>query len=362
MSLGTTVSAAIQTYERDSLKTVVFDRRLAFLKKYGGNSLAYSSLQAGLDYYMQPGCGYIAYSLIGKGNTVPVCLADPICSIDRSQELIANFLERYDYPIFFHISKDVAEILSAMGFCVNEMGTETIIDLQRFTLTGAKKEFLRKQINRGRKEGLVIKEQSCSEVGEDVLKAISQQWLRGKVVHSHELSFIVRPAVYADEMDVRKFIAYKDNRAVGFDIFDPIYKDGQIIGYGANHLRAASISNYSVRDCIMLEAMRVFKEEGKEILVPGFSPLHKVNDSGEFRYSRLLKRLFQFAYEHANYVYAFKALAFHKSRYRPGLEGCQEMKVYCAYKNPARFSLLPGIVNLMGINVLEQIVGRLTGG
>jgi len=357
----TVVSPVIPAHVPHSVKAVVFDQRLTFLKKYGSSFLAYSSLQEGLDYYMQPDCGYIPYSLIGKDNTVPVCLGDPICPADRSQEIIKNFLERYDYPVFFHITNDMAHILSEMGFSVNEIGTEIVVDLQRFTLTGNKMRFLRKQIHKGRRDGLVVKEQLCSEVGEDVLKAISEQWLHKKVVHNQELSFVVRPVVYGDEMDVRIFIAYKDDCAVGFNIFDPIYRGGQIIGYVPNHLRATNEGNYSIQDWISFEAMRVFKQEGKEILSLGFCPLYKINDSGEFRYSRLLKTMFQFAYEHANYVYKFKALAFHKSRYRPGLDGCQETKVYCAYKNPARFSLLPEIVSLMGINVVEQIVGRLTG-
>lgn len=253
----------------------------------------------------------------------------------------------------------MADILSQIGFSVNEVGTEPVIDLQRFNLTGEKKEFLRSQINRGKRDGLVVKEQSCSEVGEDVLKAIAEKWLCKKTVHKRELSFIVRPVVYADEMDVRIFIAYKDDCAVGFGIFDPIYKGDQIVGYLANHLKTAAETHYSIQDIIILEAMRVFKEEGKEILSLGFSPMHKVNDSGEFRYSRALKRIFQFAYDHANHVYQFRALAFHKNRYRPGLEGCKEFKVYCAYKDPVRLSLVTGMAKMMGIDVVEQTLGWL---
>lgn len=216
-------------------------------------------------------------------------------------------------------------------------------------------------MNLGKREGLVIKEQSSSEVAENVLETISEKWLQKKVVHSHELSFIVRPVVYRNEMDVRKFVAYKDNCAIAFCIFDPIYRNGQIIGYLANHLRNSGTSHYSMQDCITLEAMRIFKEEGKEILSLGYSPFHKVNDSGEFKHSRLLTKIFQFAYEHANYVFEFKALAFHKNRYRPGMEGCEESKVYCAYKDPMRFDLLINIFKLMGIDVIEQMIGRLIG-
>ncbi len=230
--------------------------------------------------------------------------------------------------------------------------------MQRLSLVCNKMRFLRKQVNKSKKDGLVVKEQLCSEVGADTLRAISQRWLRKKIVRSHELSFIVRPVVYTDEMDVRIFVAYKNDEPVGFNVFDPIYRSGQIIGYVPNHLRANNEgNNYSIQDIIIFEAIHKFKEEGKEIMSLGFCPLHKVNDSGEFRHSRVLKGLLQFAYEHANYLYKFKALAFHKSRYRPGSDGCKEEKVYCAYKDPIPLGLLPEIINLMGINLFEQIAG-----
>ncbi len=171
-------------------RAIEVDDKLTFLKQYGGSSLAYSSLQAGLDYYLLPDNGYIAYSLIG--DAVPLCLADPICSITNTQELLKNFLTSYKQPMFFHVSKNVAQVLSQIGFSINEVGTETIIDLQRFNLKGTKKEFLRHQVNLGKREGLVIKEQSYSKIGENILETISEKWLQKKVVYSHELSFIVK--------------------------------------------------------------------------------------------------------------------------------------------------------------------------
>ena len=95
-------------------KAAEIDAKLPFLKAYGNNSLAYSSLQEGLDYYLLANCGYIAYSLIG--NTVPLCLADPICSISDTQELLKHFLAKYTHPMFFHVSKDVPVFSARLAF------------------------------------------------------------------------------------------------------------------------------------------------------------------------------------------------------------------------------------------------------
>src|SRR5262249_22379555 len=156
------------------------------------------------------------------------------CSDENISIVLDRFFEIYDYPVFLHISKEFAARLAEREFLINEMGTETVIDIPQFTLAGKDRAFLRSQVNMAAKDGVIVREQYCAEAGVDALKAISASWLAKKVVHTHELSFIVRPAVYTDEADVRKFIAYRKGTAVGFGVFDPIYKDGDVIGYLAN--------------------------------------------------------------------------------------------------------------------------------
>lgn len=333
------------------------DERWHYLRCFGQGSLAYSSMQPKLDHYLVPGIGYVPFALISDAN-VPVCLSDPICSSKDTPRLLSRFFDCYDYPIFIHISQDVARMLSELGFLINEIGTETIIEIPKFTLAGKDKEFLRSQRNRARKDGVTVTEKSCKEIFE-VLKSISAAWLAKKTVHSHELSFIVRPAVYVDEPDVRIFIARRNGTVIGFVVFDPMYKDERVIGYVANTLRSVDNLSYSVCDCIIMEAMQVFKNEGIDTLSLGYSPLYKVEDGGTFNYSKLLKAIFNYTYKHSNCVYEFKSLAFHKSRYRPDQPGCREVKVYCACRPPVPFALLGKVFELMGVDLKAQIAAHI---
>jgi lysylphosphatidylglycerol synthetase-like protein (DUF2156 family) len=332
-----------------------FDDRMAYLRQYGTGSLSYSSLQEGLDYFMEPGCGYIAYSLIHGDAETPLCLADPICSLDKMEHLIGSFLRRYKTPIFVHISKATAEILSELGFLINEIGTETIIDIPRFSLTGAPKQFLRSQRNRAMKDGISIKEQHHSAISQDVLEQISREWMSRKV-NKTDLSFLVRPVKYEDEVDVRKFFAYSGDRVVGFGFFDPIYSNNKIIGYLDNIHRESANVSYSVPDNIILEAMNQFKTEGKDILSLGFSAFYKVDDTGEFKFSEKLRDIFRYLHENGNYLYDFKGAAFHKSHYRPGVEGCEEVKVYCACQSPIPIHHLDKVLVRIGIHAVDQMV------
>jgi lysylphosphatidylglycerol synthetase-like protein (DUF2156 family) len=341
-----------------SLESAQATGLLQLLRRYGSNSLAYSSLQSGMSHFLQAN-GYIAFVPLDRSEQEPLCLADPICSQDDMEQLLDQFISTHSYPIFVYIRKPTATILSEKGFLVNEIGTEVVIDLEQFSLSGGDKAFLRSQRNRAVKDGIFVREKPCGEVGAEVLAKLSNDWMHKKVVSCNELSFLVRPAIYTDEVDVRKFFAYREQRLVGFGAFDPIYRDGAVISYLANTLRAADEVGYSVRDLIILEALKVFKEQGKETLSLGYLPLHKVEDGEEFKHSRALKWIFRNVYEHANFIYEFKDLAFHKSRYRPGTPGCNEFKIYCAYKEPARLHLLLSILERCGINLADQLEKKL---
>lgn len=331
------------------------DWRLEYLKKYGVGSLAYSSLQGGMRYFLEPGLGYIAFVPLDYQNRTSLCLSDPICKTDDVEHLLDTFIESYEYPIFLYVSKPVASLLSKKGFLVNEIGVEIVIDLAEFSLSGGEKSYLRCQKNRALKDGVNVRELLCTDVGPDSLRSLSEEWRRKKIVSSRELSFLSRPIVYADEADVRKFFAYRNDNLIGFGGFDPIYRDKAVIGYLANTLRAVGNANYSIQDLIILKAMDTFKQEGKEILSLGFLPLFDVSDNGEFRYSRVFKALFQNVYEHGSWIYEFKDLAFHKTRYRPGTGGCSEFKVYCAFKEPVRYLMFIKVFQTMGINFVEQL-------
>ncbi len=356
----TTSQEALQTAVKTlqtGTKTAAF--RIDQLKQHGRGSLAYSSLQAGMKYYMNDKLGYCAYVPLTDSEDSVCVLADPICSKENLRAFLDAFLLDKKDPIFLHASRETAEILNERGFSVNELGVETIIEIQNFTLSGNKKQGLRQARNNAKKDNLVCKEVLSSDP--DMRKAfrkISEDWMKQKVMSDSEMQFIVRPIVYVDEIDVRKFVALKDDTVVGFIIFDPMYEDGKVKGYIANHLRSNLDRSYSVVDFILLEAMEIFKAEGKEEISLGLSPLAKVDDSEEFRHSKLLSAHFKYSFEKANYLYNFKNLYRHKSKYRPELPGAHEEKVYCCMKTRFLLVRIYDVYNVLGFHPIKQIISH----
>ncbi len=335
--------------------TTTMGFRIDKLREHGRGSLAFSALQEGLEYYMNPSLGFIAFKQLHDGPQSVLVLSDPICKKENTKALIDAFMEVKSDPVFLHISHDVATIVAEYGFCVNEVGVETVIDIQEFDLVGSKKQQLRNARNGGKKDNLDIKEiDAIDNATLSKLRKISSEWIREKTISNNEMQFIVRPIVYADEIDVRRFIALKDGEIVGFVIFDPMYDEGKVIGYIAQHLRSIHKSTYSVIDCIIVNALEKFKEEGKLIMSMGFSPLAKVDDTGEFKYSKLLKAYFQYAFEKANFLYNFKNLAQHKKQYRPGRKGAHEDKVYCAMRTRFLLPRMYDVFSTIGFRPFRQ--------
>jgi len=352
-SLQTAVSAI-----KNSTETAKF--RIEKLQAHGYGSLAYSSLQKGLQYYMHPELGYVAYSPLRDGPNSVCVLADPICSKENTRALIEEFMKVKSDPVFLHISKDVGKILNELGFTVNELGVETVIEIQKFNLVGNKKQQLRNARNGAKKDDVTVVE--INTVDDAMLKSfkkISDGWMKEKVISDNEMQFIVRPVVFVDEIDVRKFVAVKDNEVVGFVIFDPMYEDGKVVGYIANHLRTNLERTYSVVDFIILEALEKFKLEGKKDLSLGLSPLAKVDDTQEFKHSKLLKAHFIYAFERGNFLYNFKNLARHKLKYRPELEGAREEKVYCAMRTRFFLIRLYDVYRVLGLDPLAQTINHI---
>src|SRR5208283_2254153 len=77
-----------------------------------------------------------------------------------------------------------------------------------------------------------------------------------------------------------------------------------------------------------------------------------------FNYSRGLNKTLKYFYEHCDFLYDFKGAAFHKSRYRPGAEGCQEIKIYCACPSPVHILQMDKVFKKCGIDPVKRMAER----
>lgn len=288
------------------------------IQHYGRQSNAYFNLQSDVRRYGDPRLGFVAYApvrtVFGRVNIV---FANPVCAPSIQPLLLRQCLEQVPGQFLFSgIDDEVTGDLRALGFSINAMGTEFRVRIPDFDTVGRDKKQLRHAGNLGKRCHLRVVEQQVREVDTRQMEHISRLWRQHKRVHNHELRLLTRPPVFTDEWGVRRFFAYDwNNRMLGYVFFDPFFRNSRAVGYTANILRQdMEHSPSGVLDFIILEAMKRFHNEGIDSLSLGISPLHNIDAiPGD---NPLIRRLAQLLYQHGNRLYAFQALAYHKSRYR----------------------------------------------
>jgi len=301
-----------------------------FLSKHGRGCMAYSSLQPVMQYFIHERLGYLAFIVLRHPLFAPggmnVMICDPIAAVADYEALLDAYLQSPGAAatVFVEIGEHFANILSRRGFPVNEMGVEWEIDLPDFDceLRGPNYSHLRRWRNKARKEGVEVVEGRFSELNRDELTALNQDWLKRK--GGHEFIGLNRPLMWVDEDDVRYFWATQKGRLLSLAIFDPLYRDGRVVGYLHNLSRIVSDAPHGTNDLIVLEAIKRFQAEGREVLSLGLSPLARVEDQ-RYPHKALLTKLFRFMFRHCSFVYPFAGNYFHKEKYRG-----RHFKVYLA--------------------------------
>jgi lysylphosphatidylglycerol synthetase-like protein (DUF2156 family) len=301
--------------------------RLQALRKYGRFALAYSAaFQPGLDYFGRAD-GFLAYKQIGS---TAFALSDPLAPTGLCEDLIRRFVSERRDVCFWQASRPVAEILERIGLCVNELGTESRIELGGYGFDGPTKRNFRRALNRAACCRYAIEERSATSLDREELQTVSERWRQTRCVKKREMTFLTRPAILDDEIDVRKFFAFNaDDRLQAFAFFDPIYADGEVVGYLCSAKRrlpeADPLIGYAILHC----AIRAFQAEGKAVLSLGLSPLCGVAH-GDLSGNRLMSFVFGALYRSRLFnmlIYPVQGFAAHKT----GFCG-SAAQTYCAFK------------------------------
>lgn len=294
---------------------------LPFVRQHGDQALSYATLQDNLEYFITDR-GFIAFTtahhpvLAPKGRCI--ALEDPLCAPQDRSWLVKSFLEWKPKACFFIISEDFAASLRSMGYKANCVGPEPELSVQSYNTQGNWKDLdlIKRARNEAKRHGVTIREVAIENVPIDQLRRISSTWMSTKVLQTREIWIYARPPVFATEPDVRKFVAFDSSgQAIGFVFYDPIYRNGKVIGYAANTVRCDEINFGKIATAIHMEAMEIFRGEGIEVLNLCLAPFVKM-DQGKFNDDAFCKSYFKLCERYGNDIYNFRGLAFHKSKYR----------------------------------------------
>ncbi|MFW6449591.1 MAG: phosphatidylglycerol lysyltransferase domain-containing protein [Nanoarchaeota archaeon] len=302
-----------------------------YLKENGRGCMSYSTLQPGLEYFIDENIGYIAYQTLRNPirfwKTKKVALADPIAPKEEYAKLLEKFYENQGQFLFLQSTYDFAKILSEFGCKVNRLGIETELDISSsFDISGKKRSKLRQWRNKVNRAGVHIVEQDISDVDPTQIDRVCQDWLQKK--GHKEMSFLTRPLVnykngqegqadpsqvYPSEPDVRYFWAWQDDKLIAMSAFDPMYKGDEIFGYYHNIDRRLNENPHGTGASLVIEAARKFSQEGIKVLSLGMSPLHFENE--HFDCNGLFSKISKGMYKKCEFIYPFKGNYTHKKKF-----------------------------------------------
>jgi lysylphosphatidylglycerol synthetase-like protein (DUF2156 family) len=293
----------------------------SFLRQHGSQSLAYATLQEGMEYFIDD-CGYIAYTSVYHPvfarRTKKIALSDPVCAPADYAPLVERFVKHHPCAVFAVISEKFAEVLRSLRFKVNCIGYESELPIQTYNTKGNWKELdlIKRARNEARREGIVIREEPAAQLDAGALNAISSKWISTKKVNDREIWIYARRPIFEHEEDVRKFLAYdQQGQVAGFVFYDPMYRDGKVYGYSANISRCDEQRFGRLATAVNMQAMEVFRAEGKEVLNLLLAPFVKL-ELGKYNDDFGTKLFFGLSARFGNNIYNFKGLSFNKSKYR----------------------------------------------
>jgi lysylphosphatidylglycerol synthetase-like protein (DUF2156 family) len=177
-------------------------------------------------------------------------------------------------------------------------------------------DLIRRARNEAHREGIVIQEESAENLRKQDLEALSARWIKSKKISDREIWFFARRPVFEREVDVRKFVACdREGQVVGFAFYDPMYRDGRVVGYAAIVVRCDEQRFNKLIPAIHMTAIERFRSEGAEVLNLALAPFVEL-DQGRFNDDRISRVFFQLSERYGNDIYNFRGLSFHKSKYR----------------------------------------------
>jgi len=295
--------------------------RLAALRLHGGFALAYATTRAAdakgraVTRAFGDADGYIAY---GEKMGYVLALGDPVCAPTEREALIERFIAAFGDPVFVQVSSPVADILAARGYRITPFGVDTVLSLDGYSFDGKSKDGIRYASNWLKKRGFSIAEDVWSEPTAAAMAAITEDWRGSRVARRREMQFLNRGLPLEAEPGVRIFLLREPaGRPVAFVMFDPLYRDGALVGYVTALKRRLDAAGPYAELGLMRHAIDLFKREGLGEVRLGLSPLAPFGTPAH-RPHRLLAAMFRRLYESPALnarIFNFKGQAQFKKRF-----------------------------------------------
>lgn len=284
----------------------------SIINRYGRTSLARMALFQDKAYYFSPGGSVIAYAAY---NGAGIALGDPIGPVTDVPQAIAGFkafCARNDWaPAFYQTQPDYLEYYKTFGFKSLGIGSDAIVSLAGFTLSGNTNKGLRSAYNRLVRLGYraVVLRPPLNQLQLAELRAISDVWL--KRVHGVERRFSLG---WFDEAYLQSgpvmVVHDPDDHPVAFANIVREYQRNEV----TIDLMRYFPGEHGLIDFMFVSLFEWAAREGYTSFNLGLSALSGV---GEHPEDPNIERAMHYIFEHISQFYNFKGLHAFKAKFHP---------------------------------------------
>lgn len=327
-------------------RELALPERWKHLRQHGDFPLAYPAVTERYLSTFGDARGMITYA---QKMGFTFALGDPVASPAATDGLLSEFIDAFGDPVFVASQRHTAERLAGKGYRINAFGYDSVIDLPGHSFKGGSYKRIRYASSWLEGKGGQVIEMPPRAVSSRDIRNMSSEWRKTRVT-PRELLFLNRRFAVEPEKDVRRFYAITGEGApIGCISFDPVYADGRVTGYLASQKRRLPEETAYLDLAIMRHAIDTFRDEGRDAVYLGISPIADIDVSGFKRELHWLRRALQQANK-SDWVntryFNSRGLAEYKNRFRG-----RRVPLYLCL--PPRG---PGVLRLLALLILIQVV------
>ena len=332
---------------------------LELLRKGGGTSLSYMATWPGMRHWVDDVSGAVVPYRLERG--VAIVLARPFGAPDEAPvPIIERFAHDADSrgwtPCVYAAPNADVEAYHELGWDTVEVGEESVIDPQAWSMQGKKWQNVRTSINRAKREGVEVRWTRYDEltVAEArALRDMSTEWVGEKDLP--EMGFTLGGLAELEDDEVMLVLALDpDGRIEAATSWLPTWRHGERIGWTLDFMRRRPDGMNGVMEMLVAVVAERLQEEGAEFMSLSTAPLAASVVPAAGAEGAVLDRLLADLGRRLEPVYGFRSLLRFKQKFQPSME-----PVVLAYHDPIT---LPAIGSALTEAYLPGVsIGRLAG-
>ncbi|WEV71912.1 phosphatidylglycerol lysyltransferase domain-containing protein [Bifidobacterium sp. ESL0790] len=238
------------------------------LIRHGGESMSFMTTWEGNHYWFSStGRTGIAYRVLhGIALTVTGPFGDPAEYQQAMREFMAFCETKGWSPSFYAVHDDQREELESLGWSSIQVGTEMVIDPNKWETRGKKWQDIRTAINKAKRDGitdvLTTYNQAGFEIDQQIVE-ISEQWAQLKALP--EMKFTLGGIEeLRDERVALLYALDADGKVLGVTSWLPTYREGRIVGWTLDFMRHRTDSPNGTMEFLIARMAERLRDQGRE--------------------------------------------------------------------------------------------------